>query len=428
MAKTHWSSHLVFIFACIGSAVGVGNIWRFPYLAAENGGGTFILVYFFAILLLGLPVLLLELLAGKYLSSSPLKSFERIKKGWIPLYYANFLIVVLLFSYYVVITGWTLGYLVLSLGGAVYSFADFSSTYLPVVFTFAVMAILFFVMRVNIRQGLEKVNSLVLPLLYIILVFLLYEATKLPAFPAALQYYTSVDVSKLFVPSFWLIVISQAIFSLSIGQGIMLAYGAYLTKKDELAKSSLWIVSADTAASMLAALIVFAFMFSFSLPPNTGPSLSFEALPQAFQQMEFGSFIMPVFFLLLFGAALTSAVSLAEVLIFNFMDMFRITRKTATLACVILISLLMLPSALSYSPMGIYVFGQRFFDFLDLSIVGRFLPLTTLFTIVYIAWGFKDLEKDANSNMPSWLVRPFLIAVRFILPLFLAIISIAQFL
>ncbi|MFA6531008.1 MAG: sodium-dependent transporter, partial [Candidatus Micrarchaeia archaeon] len=373
MAKTHWSSHLVFMLACIGSAVGVGNIWRFPYLAAENGGGTFILVYLFAILLLGFPVLLLELLAGKALSSSPLKSFEKIKKNWTPLYYANFLIVILLFSYYVVITGWTLGYLVLSLGGAVSPFADFSSTYLPVVFTFAVMAILFFVMRVNIKQGLEKVNSIILPLLYVILLFLLYEAVKLPAFPQAIQYYTSIDVSKLLMPSFWLVVISQAIFSLSIGQGIMLAYGAYLSKKEELVKSSLAIVSADTAASLLASLIVFGFMFSFAIPPNTGPSLSFEALPHAFQQMEFGSLIMPVFFLLLFGAALTSAVSLAEVIIFNFMDMLKITRKTATLACIVLISILMIPSALSYSPLNLSIFGEKFFDFLDVSVVGRFL-------------------------------------------------------
>jgi NSS family neurotransmitter:Na+ symporter len=428
MAKTHWSSHLVFMLACIGSAVGVGNIWRFPYLAAENGGGTFILVYLFAILLLGFPVLLLELLAGKALSSSPLKSFEKIKKNWTPLYYANFLIVILLFSYYVVITGWTLGYLVLSLGGAVSPFADFSSTYLPVVFTFAVMAILFFVMRVNIKQGLEKVNSIILPLLYVILLFLLYEAVKLPAFPQAIQYYTSIDVSKLLMPSFWLVVISQAIFSLSIGQGIMLAYGAYLSKKEELVKSSLAIVSADTAASLLASLIVFGFMFSFAIPPNTGPSLSFEALPHAFQQMEFGSLIMPVFFLLLFGAALTSAVSLAEVIIFNFMDMLKITRKTATLACIVLISILMIPSALSYSPLNLSIFGEKFFDFLDVSVVGRFLPLTTLFTIVYIAWGYKDLEKEAYANMPKWMVAPFLLVVRFVLPIFLAIISIAQFL
>jgi len=427
MAKMHWSSQLVFILSCIGSAVGVGNIWRFPYLAAENGGGTFILVYLIAILFLGFPILLLELMAGKAMSSSPVKAFEKIRKDWIPLYYVNFLLIILLFSYYVVIAGWTIGYFTLSLGGSVQKFNDFTSTYMPLLFTLVVMAILFFVMRVDIRKGLEKVNTTLLPLLYLLLAILLFEVIQLPNFNEAVNFYTSVDFSKMLDIQFWLIVISQAIFSLSIGQGIMLAYSAYLSKKAELTKSSLAIVGADTLASLTSALIVFGFMFAFAIPANSGPSLSFEALPLAFQQMQFGEFLMPVFFLLLFVAALTSAISLAEVVIANFEDLFKIDRKKATLACVLLISLLMLPSALSYSPMNFSIFGEKFLDFLDVSVVGRFLPFAAFLTVIYLAWGFKDLEREVKANIPKVFVDPFLLMVRYIVPGFLVLLSIAQF-
>jgi len=428
MKNVHWSSKLVFILSCIGSAVGVGNLWRFPYLAAENGGGTFIAIYLFAILLLGFPILLLELLAGKALSSSPVKSFEKIKKEWTPLYYANFFLIILLFSYYVVITGWTLGYFTLSLGEGIKPFSEFSSTYAPIMFTFVVMALIFSVMRVDIRKGLEKVNKFVLPLLYALLIILLIEVVQLPKFSDAVAFYTTMDFVKMANPQFWLLVISQAIFSLSIGQGIMLAYGAYLNKKSELVKSSLTIVGADTFASLMAALIVFGLVFSFSIPSNSGPTLSFEALPKAFDQMQFGNILMPAFFLLLFAAAFTSAISLAEVIIDNFQDMFKLTRKNATAVCVGLITLLMIPSALSYSPMNLTIFGQKVLDFLDVSVVGRFLPLTTFFTVVYIAWGYKDLEKEAKANMPRWFVSPFLILVRYVIPIFLFVLSVAQFL
>ncbi len=427
MKNVHWSSQLVFILSCIGSAVGVGNLWRFPYLAAENGGGTFIAVYLFAILILGFPILLLELLAGKALSSSPVRSFEKIKKEWAPLYYANFFLIILLFSYYVVITGWTLGYFTLSLGEGVKPFGEFSSTYAPVIFTFLVMAMIFAVMRVDIKKGLEKVNTIVLPLLYILLIILLIEVVQLPKFSDAVAFYTTIDFGKMMNSQFWLLVISQAIFSLSIGQGIMLAYGAYLNKKSELVKPSLAIVGADTLASLMASLIVFGIMFSFSIPSNSGPSLSFEALPKAFEQMHFGNILMPAFFLLLFAAAFTSAISLAEVLIANFQDMFKLNRKNATAVCVGLITLLMIPSALSYSPMNLTIFGQKVLDFLDVSVVGRFLPLTTFFTVVYISWGYKDLEKETKTNMPSYLVSPFLFMVRYIIPIFLLVLSVAQF-
>lgn len=428
MKKIQWSSQLVFILACIGSAVGVGNIWRFPYLAAENGGGTFIAVYIFAIVLLGLPILLLELLAGKAFGSSPVKTFEKIKKSWVPLYYANFFLVILLFSYYVVITGWTLGYFTLSLGQATTPFSQFSQTYWPVLFTLIVMALISIVMKVDIRKGLEKVNAFFTPLLYVLLLVLLFEATQLPMFSKAIEYYTSIDATKLMNPSFWLVVISQAIFSLSIGQGIMLAYGSYLSKKSDVTGSGLKIVTADTIASLLAAIVVFSLMFTYSISPNSGPSLSFEALPMAFAKMQFGDILMPAFFLMLFAAAFTSAISLAEVVIDNFQDMFKLSRSSATTVCVGLVTLLMFPSALSYSKMNLTIFGQKVLDVLDISIVGRFLPLSTFLTVVYIAWGYKDLEKEAKTNLPKWFVSPFMILVRYIIPVFLFVISVAQFL
>lgn len=425
--KPHWSSHLMFILACIGSTIGVGNIWRFPYLAGENGGGTFILVYLISIFAFGLPIFLLEVLAGKALSSSPFKSFEKIKKKWMLFYYINFGIVIILFSYYVVVTGWALGYLSLSMFGVFIPFQQFSNSYMSLFFTIVVLAMLFLIMRLNIKQGLEKINTFLLPLLFFSLILLFYYASTLAGFSKAVEFYTRVDFARMANPSLWVTAISQAIFSLGIGLGILMAYSSYLPKKAELFRSSIAIIAADTTASLIACLVIFGFVFAFAIPPNLGTGLSFEALPFAFQQMPVGWLLMPGFFLLLFTAAITSAVSLTELVICNFQDMFNISRQSAMLWCIVLIGVLMLPSALSYSPLALSLNGVRILDFLNENIIGRFLPLTIFFVIVYIAWGYKDLEKEVEMNLPQWLVRPFMVLARFLLPLFLLGFSILQF-
>jgi NSS family neurotransmitter:Na+ symporter len=428
MEKAQWSSGLMLVLACIGSAVGVGNIWRFPYLAAQNGGGTFVLAYVICIVLFGLPLLMLELLAGRTLASSPLAAFAKIKKEWGLFYKINFALVLIIVSYYVVVTGWTLGYLAFSTAGVLQPFSYFGDGYISLIMTLAVLALLFLVMRLKVREGLEGINKLLVPVLFVLLLGLALYSFSLSGFGSALAFLTTFDMAKLASPSLWVIALSQAFFSLSLGQGIMMAYGAYAPKKTCLSRSSIAIIAADTSVSLLACLSILTFVFTFSIPLDSGPALSFEALPAAFQQMPFGGILMPLFFLLMFSAAITSAVSLVEIVIMNFEDAFKVDRKKATKLAIGVVFLLMIPSALSYSPLALSVFGERVLDFLDVQVVGRFLPLSAAILVIYIAWGWKGLERSVSENIVPALAPLFMFSVRYAIPAVLLALSALQFL
>ncbi|HIH22384.1 TPA: sodium-dependent transporter [Candidatus Micrarchaeota archaeon] len=425
----HWSSHFVFLLAAIGSAVGVGNIWRFPYLAGENGGGTFIAAYLVAVAIIGAPLLLLEFIAGKAFACSALRACEQISKKFSLFYYVNFAMLLIVFSYYIVVTGWTLGYFLLSLFGVFIPFSQFSSTYLSLIFAVIVVLIQFFIARVDIKAGLEKVNLFLPPLLFVSLIVLLSNALSFKNLDKAFAFYTSVDTSVLLNNSdLWIVAISQAIFSLSIGYGIMLTYGSYLRKREELFKSTFAIACADTAVSLIACFVVFAFVFAFGIAPDSGPSLAFESLPLAFQQIPYGGFLMPIFFFLLFAAATTSAVSMSELTICNLEEKFRMDRKRASLILLGLLAILMLPSALSYSPLGLKIDGLSVLGFLDEKIVGHFSPLVVLFFVLYLGHGYKGLEKHVRADLPKQFVAPFLFLVRYLIPLLLLGFFVRQFL
>ncbi|MEK6979333.1 MAG: sodium-dependent transporter [Candidatus Micrarchaeota archaeon] len=425
----HWSSHLVFILAAIGSAVGVGNIWRFPYLAGENGGGTFIAAYLVAVAVIGAPLLLLEFIAGKAFACSALRACEQISKKFSLFYYANFAMLLIIFSYYIVVTGWTLGYFLLSLFGIFIPFSQFSATYLSLIFAAIVVLIQFFIARVDIKAGLEKINTFLPPLLFISLIILLANAFSFKNLDKAFAFYTTINVPALFSNSnLWVVAISQAIFSLSIGYGIMLTYGSYLKKREELFKTTFAIVSADTVVSLIACFVIFAFVFAFGIAPNSGPSLAFESLPLAFQQIPYGGFLMPIFFFLLFAAATTSAVSMSELAICNIEEKFGMNRKRASVILLGLLTLLMLPSALSYSPLNFQIDGSKVLDFLDEKLVGHFSPLVVLILVLYLGHGYKHLEMHVRADLPKQFVVPFLLVVRYLVPFLLFGFFVRQFL
>ncbi|MEM4272406.1 MAG: sodium-dependent transporter, partial [Candidatus Bilamarchaeaceae archaeon] len=399
-----WSSHWIFILACIGSAVGLGNIWRLPYTAGMNGGGNFLLPYVLAVLFVGAPALIIELTVGKTIRENAVGAFKKMlsKKWWLVLFPLG--LSLLVFSYYLVITGWTMFYAASSLFGLYIPFAEASGTWWLALGALISIILVELVSRLNIKDGLEKVNLYLLPVLLLTLLALFINSFSLSGFSEAISFMTTFDLASL-TPLTITAAISQAIFSLSIGFTAMLTYGSYARKKEELFKSSLIIVTTDTLVGIISAFIVFTVAFTFSIPLASGPELAFASLPHTFLSLPYGGIAMSLFFLMLLSAAMTSAVSLSEVLVDNLRERGE-PRQKASIIMLALTSILFVPSALSYSPLPVKIMGIPVLDFLDAEIVGRFAAPIVVASIIAFTWGWKDCRKALAQNVPAIFVDP----------------------
>jgi NSS family neurotransmitter:Na+ symporter len=412
--QEHWSSQLAFIIATIGSAVGVGNIWRFPYLVGLFGGGTFIVAYLISLLLFGIPVLYLELFAGKHFGLPAITVFQKINKKIANIFWLPFILNFVVLSFYIVVTGWTLYYFIFSLGDAELPFKEFTATSLPVFFDIAMAVILFLVIRKKLQEGIEKLNLILMPLFGICLLLLFLNSLHLKGFQTAVNFYLSFNMDAFLSAPLWMAAISQVIFSLGVGYLIMLTYGAYVKKNTNVARSTLTIALSDTVIAMVAALTVLAVVFTYGLDPSSGVSLSFNAFPAAFNSMEFGNLLMPAFFLLLFAAASTSAISMAEVVLSTLEAEFKIKREKAAIWTMVATLLCSLPSALSYSGFGLEFMGKPFFDFLNNDVVGFLSPLAILVTVGVLAYS-EEMRRTIRN-------RYLLFILRYAMPLFLVLI------
>jgi NSS family neurotransmitter:Na+ symporter len=246
-------------------------------------------------------------------------------------------------------------------------------------------------------------------------------------FDAALKFYLTVDWGKVLDPTIITAAASQIIFSLGVGYGIMLTYASYSRQDHKIFQSAIVVALADSIVALTAGLTIFSTVFSFGLNPQAGPLLAFEALPLAFFNMPFGGALLSIFFLLLFIAAITSAVSIIELLITNIEDTFNSDRKSASLYAALFLFLISIPSALSYAVPHLAIGGVPFLDFMDGVVTEKFAPLAVFITVVYIGYLYKDLEKVARKEIPTFYLPIFFIAVRYIVPLFLLAISLTQF-
>jgi NSS family neurotransmitter:Na+ symporter len=308
MAKESWSSSLAFIIAAIGSAVGLGNIWRFPYLANENGHLAFVIAYLISLALVGLPFLAAEILVGerkKQDASTFLKEF--FKSDYVGILVAITLIGLL--SYYLILTGWTLAYTLVSSFGEYPAIGEFKNTWLPIACYLASFAICILTVNNGIRKGLERLNGVMVPLLFILLIALCaYTAFAYGAEGA--ERLLRLDASFLMSPATWIAALSQVFFSLSIGMGVMITYASYMKKEENPVSESLKIGIPDTLVALMSSFIIFSFLFSNSIEIKEGVTLSFETLPAIFATLPYGNVIASMFYLTLFTAAATSAVSM----------------------------------------------------------------------------------------------------------------------
>jgi len=423
-----WSSHWIFILACIGSAVGLGNIWRFPYITGLHGGGSFILLYILAVLLIGIPLLLVELSVGKTLRTSAVGAFKKMLKKywWFVLFPLGLALTVL--SYYLVVMGWTLTYTFMALGNNYIPFTEAAQTWWLAIGAVVALILVQIVSRVNIKAGLEKINLYMFPVFLGALILIFVNSFSLEGYPQAIQYLTTIEMSQVLEPINMLNAISQAVFSISIGMVIMLTYGSYMGKKEEIFHSSLAIAGADALIALAGALIVFSVTFTYGISPAAGPELAFESLPYAFLSMPYGAAIMFLFFLLLFSAAMTSAVALSEVLVDNAKVPFGGSRAKGSLLTLGLILILFIPSALSFSPVDLSVAGIPFLEFLDANVIGQFTPLVIVVSLIAFTWFYKDCKKALAKHIPAPLVIPVYLMTKYVAPALILVLQGAQLL
>lgn len=437
-SREHWGSRIGFILAAAGSAIGLGNIWKFPYLAGENGGGAFVVLYLICILVLGLPVMIAEIVIGRHTGRNPVGALRQIGGGgWKFVGYLGVASGFFIMTYYSVVGGWTIGYIVKSAGGFIDGITDtgtaeevfsrfIQNPFEMVLYHFLFMAITVFIVMRGIKNGIERWNKFLLPLLFVILVILILRALTMEGAAAGLTFYLRPDFSRVGVKTV-IEAMGQCFFSLSLGMGAMITYGSYLNREDRILSSSLQIVALDTLAAILAGLAIFPALFAVGMTPDKGPGLTFNILPVVFSKMSYGSVFAVLFFILLFIAALTSSISLIEVVVAFITDEKGWGRKKAVLVFGSLIFLLGIPSALSFGALKDFrvFFGTTYFDFMDRLTTTYMLPIGGLLIALCLGWkyGLNNAmhELDADTRL-SALRKIWAFSIRYISPFILVTI------
>ena len=397
--RGHWGSRIGFLLACAGSAVGLGNIWKFPYIAGENGGGIFVIIYLVCIFVVGVPIMVCEFAIGRSTQSSPVKAFDKLSGGsnaWKSIGILGVLAAFVLLSFYSVVAGWAMHYVFLSFtkfGGVTGTEAIgslfgtvFANPGLNLFWHFAFMAMTTVIVWGGVSGGIERASRILMPTLFVMLLLLLVKAITMPGFGKAFSFVFYPDLSKL-TPAGILEALGHSFFTLSLGMGAMMTYGSYLDDDFDIVRSSLLISVLDTAVALLACLIMYPIIFSYGMDPQAGPGLVFKSMPIVFSQMPFGMGFSIVFFILLTFAALSSAISLLEVVTAYMIDNLGLNRHLATIVPALAIFAFGIPSALSGSLLPQTLpGGKNFFDSMDYLVSNWMMPLGGLFTAIFVGY------------------------------------------
>lgn len=441
-ARDQWNSRLGFILAAAGSAVGLGNVWKFPYITGENGGGLFVLIYLACIAVVGLPILIAEIQIGRSTQKSPVGAFRDLSKPkspWLSVGWLGVAAAFVILSYYSVVAGWAMHYVYLSVTdsfagqdpesiGKVFG-ALYGDTNLNLVWHVVFMVLTMGIVIGGVKKGVERWSRILMPLLLIMMVGLLIKAITMDGFGDALDFVFGMNAEKLSGASV-LEALGHSFFTLSLGMGAMLTYGSYLSKKEDIVASAGLIAIFDTGIALLACLILFPITFSYGMEPAAGPGLVFANIPVAFSQMPGGGVLSAVFFVLLTFAALTSAISLLEVAAAYFIDEKGWSRAKATVVTGGGILLLGIPSALSggsdlfgkgfaAATGAIFEKGKNWFDLFDYLASNWMLPLGGLGIALFMAWRVSDKAREEGFKAGSrWgqIFWGWVFLLRFIVP------------
>lgn len=442
--RSSFSGSIGFILAAAGSAVGLGNLWRFPYLAAQYGGGIFLLVYLILVFTFGFSLLILEIAMGRKTKVSSISAYGKLNKkfGWMGI--LSLLIPVLILPYYSVIGGWVIKYMTVFLTGQGKAAADsayfngfIGQTASPLFTFFLFITITTIVVAFGVEKGVERVSKFMMPVLILITIGIAIFVATIPGAGEGIKYYLLPDFSKFSFKTLCA-AMGQLFYSLSIAMGIMVAYGSYVKDDINLNKSVTNIQIFDTLVAVLSGMMIVPAVYIFSGEEGLktgGAGLMFKTLPMVFDAMPMGNFIGGAFFVLVFLAALTSSISLMEAIVSMFMDKFKLTRIKAVVIIYAITLILGIPSALGYGIWShITVLGMDFLTFFDYISNSVMMPILAIATCVLAGWfmNLKDIEDEITKNGEEFKRRGiFQVMIKYIAPVFLFIIlvfyTLAQF-
>ena len=442
--RSSFSGGLGFVLAAAGSAVGLGNLWRFPYLAAQYGGGIFIFVYLILALTFGFSLLVMEIGMGRKTKASAIRAFEQINKKFAWVGYLATLVPIIILPYYCVIGGWVLKYMMVYLFGGAANAADsnFFGNYVsqaeePLVYFAVFLMITTLIVIAGVKEGVERFSKMLMPVLVVLAIGISIYVITIPGAMDGLKYYLLPDFSKFSLKTVCA-AMGQLFFSMSLAMGIMISYGSYVKDEVNVMKSVNHIEIFDTAIALLSGLMIVPAVFIFSGEEgmkSSGVGLMFSTLPRVFADMPFGGFIGLVFFVLVFLAAVTSSISVLEAIVSNILDKFNLERRKASLGIAIFTFFLGIPSALGFGLLGdVTPLGMDFLTFFDYISNSVLMPIVALFTCILFGWvvGTKQIEDEVTKNGEEFGRRKiFQVMIKYVAPVCLVVIlifySLAQF-
>ncbi|MEG1649356.1 MAG: sodium-dependent transporter [Rikenellaceae bacterium] len=437
-----FSSRFGAIAAAAGSAIGLGNIWRFPYIAGENGGGAFIFLYIVIVIVIGLPMLMSEFTLGRYTQKNVFGTFRKLAPGtkWYAIGVLGIISAFAVLSFYIVVSGWTVAFLIdaikgtymnMSSGEIQSSFETFSESgmgALPYIALFLIVTA--FIVALGIEKGIERYNKILMPMLVFIILILCINSFTLSGFKEGIEFIFKPDFSKI-TTTVALNALGQVFFSLSIGMGTMMTYGSYIRKTDNLLFTSTTVAFADATIAILAGIAIFPAVFSYGIEPASGPELVFITLPNIFGQMIGGYYLSILFFILLFVAALTSAVSAMEVVIAYITEEFKWSRNKAVITTTITLLITGGLCSLSMKPDSpISIGGVSLFDICNIGSSSYLMPIGGFFIVLFMGWVFSKqaLQKELSSGGRYKIIYyPFFnFIVKFVAPIAISMIFLSQ--
>lgn len=441
--RDNFSGKFGVIAAAAGSAVGLGNIWRFPYIAGENGGGAFLIVYLFFVIAIGIPVMMSEFVIGRRSGANALGSFRKLAPGkpWWLIGLMGIVAAFVILSFYSTVAGWTLEYVFQALKGGFAGksqvqlnsdFATFTAgSFRPILWQMIFMVLTAIIVIGGIKNGIEKATKIMMPVLLLLIIAVCVRSVTLPGASKGLQFLFEPHFEKLTFNSV-LMALGQAAFSLSIGMGALITYGSYIKKDTPLLGISVQIASIDTLVAILSGVMVFPALFALGIPNTGGPGLVFVTLPAIFQSMPGGYVFAIIFFILLSVAAITSTISVLEVVVAYMIEELKMSRIKATVIATIAISLMGVLCTLSFGPLADYkLLGMTFFDLMNFLSANVFLTFGALFIVIFTGWklgksAFID-EVKKSGKVNSVLISIIVFIIKWIAPAAIGAIAIGAF-
>ena len=415
--RASFGGKLSAILVAAGSAIGLGSIWRFPYMAGEHGGAAFLLVYLLCVFVVGIPVMLAEFSVGRHTKMNAVGGYRSLSKPWRLLGYCGVVGAMLISGYYYIVAGWSLEYMVSSVFGPLYKsgesftdqFASFQASWRQILYTILFILLTHLIIMRGVEKGIEKASKVMMPALFVILIIMAIRVAFMPGAAEGYRFFLEPDFEKAFSAKTIFMAIGQAFFSLSVGMGCMVTYASYFKKDNKLASTSFSVALLTLLVAVMAGLVIFPAVFSAGLEPTEGASLIFVTLPEIFKDMPFASLWSVVFFILLTMASLTSTISFHEVLTAYFLEEFNLSRKNATRVTSGISVVLCLLSLLWVFDIDILdIKNTSCFDIFDYVTANVLMPLGGLFTCIFVAWRMKpDFLRNEITNYGELRGRAF---------------------